>query len=90
MPYIVYPYIDEIKKEFINVHQGDFLGNMDHEDMIKNRGNVHLHFSISQWDGNGCWKSELDIDNTYDPSEYFGLDFSKCKFDDEFPECAEK
>ncbi len=34
---------------------------------------VHLHFSIVQDDGNGRWLNELRIENTLDPSPYFGM-----------------
>ncbi|MBG0784249.1 MAG: hypothetical protein H0S79_04025 [Anaerolineaceae bacterium] len=34
---------------------------------------VHLHFSIVLDDGHGHFLNELEIDNTLDPSPYFGL-----------------
>lgn len=34
---------------------------------------VHLHVSIVKDDGLGNFKNELDIDNTYDPTPYFGM-----------------
>jgi peptidoglycan LD-endopeptidase LytH len=34
---------------------------------------VHLHLSIVKSNGTGGWRNELDIDNTLDPSPYFGL-----------------
>ncbi|MCB8944226.1 MAG: M23 family metallopeptidase [Ardenticatenaceae bacterium] len=34
---------------------------------------VHLHFSVVLDDGNGRYLNELDINNTLDPSPYFGL-----------------
>ncbi|NLN70029.1 MAG: M23 family metallopeptidase [Chloroflexi bacterium] len=48
-------------------HQGNYSGNPD------NPTGVHLHFSIVVDDGQGCYKNELKIDNTLDPSPYFGL-----------------
>lgn len=34
---------------------------------------IHLHISIVEDDGFGNFKNELDIENTYDPTPYFGL-----------------
>ncbi len=34
---------------------------------------VHLHFSIVVDDGRGSFRNELQIENTLDPSPYFGL-----------------
>lgn len=34
---------------------------------------VHLHFSIVRDDGSGHYTNELEINNTLDPSAYFGL-----------------
>ncbi|MCX6055289.1 MAG: M23 family metallopeptidase [Chloroflexi bacterium] len=38
---------------------------------------VHLHFSVVQDDGVGNYLNELDILNTLDPSQYFGLPLNK-------------
>ncbi len=38
---------------------------------------VHLHFSIVKDDGNGRYLNELEINNTLDPSPYFGLTLNK-------------
>ncbi len=37
---------------------------------------VHLHISVVKDDGFGHFKNELDIENTYDPSPYFGLELN--------------
>lgn len=34
---------------------------------------VHLHFSIVKDDGQGNYLNELEIENTLDPSQYFGM-----------------
>lgn len=46
--------------------QGDYSGDPN------NPVGVHLHISIVK-DNNGHFMNELDINNTYDPSPYFGL-----------------
>jgi hypothetical protein len=47
-------------------YQGDYSGDPN------NPVGVHLHISIVR-DQNGRFMNELDIENTYDPSPYFGL-----------------
>jgi polysaccharide pyruvyl transferase WcaK-like protein len=37
---------------------------------------VHLHFSIVRDDGSGKYLNELEINNTLDPSLYFGLNLN--------------
>lgn len=51
-------------------YQGDYSGSPD------NPVGVHLHLSIIEDDGNGRFKNELEIENTYDPSPYFGLELN--------------
>jgi peptidoglycan LD-endopeptidase LytH len=48
-------------------YQGNYSGDPN------NPTGVHLHVSIVKDDSFGHFKNELDIDNTYDPSPYFGL-----------------
>jgi peptidoglycan LD-endopeptidase LytH len=48
-------------------YQGDFSGDP------YNPVGVHLHFSIVQDDGQGSFRNELMIENTFNPSPYFGL-----------------
>lgn len=38
-----------------------------------NPSGLHLHFSIVLGDGKGGFRNETDIDNTLDPSPYFGM-----------------
>ena len=51
--------------------QGDYSGD------AANPVGVHLHFSIVKDDGYGKYLNELDINNTLDPSPYFGLPLNK-------------
>jgi len=48
---------------------------------------VHLHFSIVLDDGNGRFLNELDIENTLDPSPYFGLNLNAHTNEAEIPIC---
>jgi hypothetical protein len=64
-------------------YQGDFSGDPG------NPVGVHLHFSVVEDDGSGNFKNELDIDNTYDPSPYLGLDLNAYENRDQVPLCEE-
>jgi hypothetical protein len=48
-------------------HQGNYSGDPS------NPVGVHLHLSVVKDNGQGKYLNELDIDNTLDPSPYFGL-----------------
>lgn len=48
---------------------------------------VHLHISIVEDDGFGHFKNELEIENTYDPSPYFGLPLNAHANPDTIPVC---
>lgn len=48
-------------------YQGNYSGDPS------NPVGVHLHISIVKDDGFGNFKNELEIENTYDPTPYFGL-----------------
>jgi peptidoglycan LD-endopeptidase LytH len=48
---------------------------------------VHLHISIVEDDGFGNFKNELNIENTYDPSPYFGLPLNANLNPDVIPVC---
>lgn len=50
---------------------------------------VHLHFSIVLDDGSGSFRNELEINNTLDPSPYFGLNLNAHQNNGEIPVCAE-
>ncbi len=48
-------------------YQGNYSGTPG------NPTGVHLHFSVVRDNGNGRFRNELEIENTYDPSPYLGL-----------------
>ena len=48
---------------------------------------VHLHFSVVKDNGNGGYLNELEIENTLDPSPYFGLALNQDNNPDGFPTC---
>jgi len=50
---------------------------------------IHLHFSIVKDDGEGMFRNELDIDNTLDPSPYFGLALNAHANPAEIPLCQQ-
>lgn len=62
-------------------YQGNYSGDPN------NPVGVHLHFSIVK-DQNGQYLNELDINNTYDPSPYFGLPLNAATNKDTIPLCA--
>lgn len=70
------------------VEEGEFLGYQgNYSGDPLNPVGVHLHVSIVKDDGLGHFKNELDIDNTYDPSPYFGLALNANQNQDEIPLC---
>lgn len=60
--------------------QGDYSGDPN------NPVGVHLHVSIVK-DNAGSFMNELDIQNTYDPSPYFGLALNARNSPDDVPVC---
>jgi hypothetical protein len=62
-------------------HQGNYSGDPN------NPTGLHLHVSIVKDDGFGRFRNELEIDNTYDPSPYFGLQLNARQNSDEIPVC---
>jgi murein DD-endopeptidase MepM/ murein hydrolase activator NlpD len=62
--------------------QGDYSGDPG------NPVGVHLHISVVRDDGSGHFTNELDINNTYDPSPYFGLRLNAKENPDQIPVCA--
>ena len=62
-------------------YQGNYSG-----DPITPVG-VHLHFSIVKDDGSGKYLNELKIQNTIDPSPYFGINLNSHKTTGELPLC---
>jgi peptidoglycan LD-endopeptidase LytH len=51
---------------------------------------VHLHFSIVRDDGQGGYLNELKIENTLDPSPYFGLELNGRRNTGQIPICPDK
>lgn len=72
------------------VEAGEFLGYQgNYSGDPLNPVGVHLHVSIVKDDGSGRFKNELDIQNTYDPSPYFGLALNADRNPDKIPLCNE-
>ena len=72
----------------VYVEAGTFLGTMgNYSGDPNNPVGVHLHVSIVKDDGLGKFKNELDINNTYDPSPYFGLSLNANENTDNIPVC---
>jgi murein DD-endopeptidase MepM/ murein hydrolase activator NlpD len=62
-------------------YQGNYSG-----DPLNPTG-VHLHFSIVLDNGSGTFRNELEIENTLDPSPYFGMELNANKNTDSIPTC---
>ncbi|MBE3111708.1 MAG: hypothetical protein IMZ46_14580 [Acidobacteria bacterium] len=62
-------------------HQGNYSADPD------NPTGMHLHFSIVEDDGQGNFRSELQIENTLDPSPYLGLEVNASRAGDGPPVC---
>jgi peptidoglycan LD-endopeptidase LytH len=62
-------------------YQGNYSGDPN------NPVGVHLHFSIVKDDGQGSFRNELLINNTYDPSPYLGLRLNANENPDTVPVC---
>jgi hypothetical protein len=63
-------------------YQGNYSGDP------YNPTGVHLHFSIVKDDGNGSFLNELEIQNTIDPSPYFGMLLNADENPGQVPVCA--
>ncbi len=64
-------------------YQGNFSGDLN------NPTGIHLHFSIVKDDGQGGFRNELEIQNTYDPSPYLGLRVNANENLDTVPVCKQ-
>jgi hypothetical protein len=62
-------------------YQGNYSGSPD------NPTGIHLHFSIVKDDGQGKFLNELEINNTLDPSPYFGMSLNGKDNTDHIPAC---
>jgi murein DD-endopeptidase MepM/ murein hydrolase activator NlpD len=70
------------------VEAGTYLGRMgNYSGDPANPTGVHLHISVVKDDGFGNFTNELDINNTYDPSPYFGLPLNANTNSDTIPFC---
>jgi hypothetical protein len=71
----------------VYVDAGTFLGRQgDYSGDPNNPVGVHLHISIVKDDG-GRFMNELEIENTLDPSPYFGLALNARNSPDDAPVC---
>ena len=76
--------------EEIYVEAGSFLGYQgNYSGDSNNPVGVHLHISIVKDNGFGNFKNELEIENTYDPTPYFGLSLDANVNPDAIPVCEE-
>ncbi len=72
----------------IYVEAGTFLGYQgNYSGDPLNPVGVHLHISVVKDDGFGNFKNEIEIENTYDPSPYFGLPLNANENPDTIPTC---
>lgn len=71
------------------VEAGTFLGYQgNYSGDPNNPVGVHLHVSVVKDNGFGKYTNELDIENTYDPSPYFGLPLNSRQNPDTIPFCS--
>ncbi|MDO9301841.1 MAG: M23 family metallopeptidase [Anaerolineales bacterium] len=74
--------------EEVYVEAGTFLGYQgNYSGDSANPTGVHLHISVVQDDFLGNFKNELEIENTHDPSPYFGLPLNANLNPDTIPVC---
>lgn len=64
-------------------YQGNYSGDPN------NPVGVHLHISVVEDDGFGNFKNELEIENTYDPTPYFGLPLNANENTNTIPVCEQ-
>ena len=70
------------------VEAGTFLGYMgNYSGDPANPVGIHLHISVVKDDGFGNYTNELEINNTYDPSPYFGMPLNANENTDVIPVC---
>jgi hypothetical protein len=72
----------------VYVEAGTFLGYQgNYSGDPGNPVGVHLHISVVKDDGFGRYKNELEIENTYDPTPYFGMPLNANLNPDTIPVC---
>jgi hypothetical protein len=72
------------------VPAGTLLGSMgNYSGTPGNPTGVHLHFSIVKDSGRGIFLNELEIQNTLDPSPYFGMSLNANENPDRIPVCEQ-
>ncbi len=70
------------------IEAGTFLGYQgNYSGDPANPVGVHLHISIVKDDGFGKYLNELDIENTYDPTAFFGMPMNANMNPDTIPVC---
>ncbi len=73
----------------IAVNQGDLLGFQGNYSGDPNSPTgVHLHISIVKDDDDGNYMNELHIENTLDPSPYFGMTLNAVSAQNSSPTCS--
>jgi murein DD-endopeptidase MepM/ murein hydrolase activator NlpD len=73
----------------IFVETGTFLGHVgNYSGDPTNPTGIHLHFSIVKDNGQGMYRNELEIKNTYDPTPYFNLPVNHKQHPNDFPVCT--
>jgi murein DD-endopeptidase MepM/ murein hydrolase activator NlpD len=85
--YISSEYPPGTTEEFVEAgtflgYQGNYTGDP------ANPTGVHLHFSIVLSDVEGNYLNELEIQNTLDPSPYFGIALNAKTAPDELIQCS--
>lgn len=85
--YITEEFPPDTNERFIKA--GTLLGYMgNYSGQPGNPTGIHLHFSIVKDDGSGRFLNELKINNTLDPSPYFGLPLNADENRATIPVCA--
>lgn len=72
-----------VKEGTLLGYQGNYSGTPDAP------VGTHLHFSIVKDDGQGHFRNELRINNTLDPSPYFGMNLNANTLGKDIPRCRE-
>lgn len=70
-----------VKKGTLLGYQGNYSGD------LSNPVGMHLHFSIVKSDLNGSFMNETKIENTLDPTPYFGISLRNENVDSEAATC---